>query len=298
VTAEDICPSPRPAALKIAEALAPTSMIVLPLVVGPRALGAVSLVKSEGSPAFIDKDLVTLERFAAQLAGLAEANRLRTALKAAERRADDFLSKLVHELRNPLAPLKHAVQILRIKGNEAETRAWAQEMMERQVGQLVSSIERCIGASLEIEAQPEPAALEAQASVAPAPPSATPSVPSKRRRVLVVDDNQDVAQSLAMVVDLCGHDVEVAHDGPAALSKAKAAPPDVVFLDIGLPGMDGYEVARAMRAEAKLNQAVLVALTGYGTEEAKRKSAEAGFNHHLLKPVSLELVESLLVFDQ
>jgi CheY-like chemotaxis protein len=116
---------------------------------------------------------------------------------------------------------------------------------------------------------------------------------SGARRILVVDDNRDAAESLAVMLRLMGHGVETAHSGPAALALAPALAPDVVLLDIGLPGMDGYEVARRLRAAGE-PQPVLIAVTGYGQEEDRRRSREAGCDHHLVKPVDHEDLERVI----
>ncbi len=120
-----------------------------------------------------------------------------------------------------------------------------------------------------------------------------PSRPSGHR-LLVVDDNQDAAVSLAMLLRLQGHEVRVAHTGPAALEMTKGYVPDVVFLDIGMPGMDGYEVARRLRQQPGLENVVLAALTGWGQQEDRRRTAEAGFDHHLVKPPEPKAVDSVL----
>ncbi len=114
------------------------------------------------------------------------------------------------------------------------------------------------------------------------------------RRVLVVDDNVDSAESLALLLRLKGHEVETAHDGPAALEKAGSFHPEVVLLDIGLPGLDGYQVASRLRQRRRTARALLVAVTGYGQEEDQRLSREAGFDHHLTKPVDLPVIYALL----
>jgi CheY-like chemotaxis protein len=113
-------------------------------------------------------------------------------------------------------------------------------------------------------------------------------------RLLVVDDNRESAITLAMLLRLEGHEVWVAHDGRTALELAKAHSPDMVFLDIGMPGMDGYEVAREIRKIPEAEKSVLTAVTGWGQQEHRRRTAEAGFNHHLVKPIDLKVVESLL----
>ena len=122
-----------------------------------------------------------------------------------------------------------------------------------------------------------------------------PSLPlSSGHRLLVVDDNRDAADSLAMLLKLQGHEVRVAHSGPAALEITKDYAPDVVFLDIGMPGMDGYEVARRLRQQPGLEKVVLAALTGWGQQEDRRRTAEAGFDHHLVKPPEPKAVEGVL----
>jgi len=120
---------------------------------------------------------------------------------------------------------------------------------------------------------------------------------SDARRVLVVDDNRDSAETIAMLVELWGHQVRVVHDGRAALATLTEAPdwlPDVVLLDIGLPGIDGYEVARRLRREPSLDGILMVAMTGYGQERDRELSREAGFDHHLVKPVDPAKLQALL----
>jgi CheY-like chemotaxis protein len=113
--------------------------------------------------------------------------------------------------------------------------------------------------------------------------------------LLVVDDNKDAAVSLAMLLRLQGHEVRVAHDGPSALELATSYHPDMVFLDIGMPGMDGYEVARRLRQQPGLENTVLAALSGWRQQEDRRRSKEAGFNHHLVKPLEPKALDELLV---
>jgi two-component system CheB/CheR fusion protein len=112
-------------------------------------------------------------------------------------------------------------------------------------------------------------------------------------RVLIVDDNVDTAAGMVRLLKLLGHQVAIAHDGPAALDAARRHRPDVVLLDIGLPGMDGYEVARALRHEG-FTDALLIAVSGYGQDEDFKRSQAAGFNHHLVKPVDFDSLIMLL----
>jgi CheY-like chemotaxis protein/anti-sigma regulatory factor (Ser/Thr protein kinase) len=125
------------------------------------------------------------------------------------------------------------------------------------------------------------------------PPEAAPS-----RRILAVDDNVDAVESLAMLLRIQGHDVRVAYEGTTALSLAKEFQPQVVLMDLGMPGLNGYEVARQMRTQPKLEKALLVALTGWGQEEDRRRSREAGFDLHIVKPVEPEELWELLAHPQ
>jgi PAS domain S-box-containing protein len=118
--------------------------------------------------------------------------------------------------------------------------------------------------------------------------------PPARLRVLVVDDNADAADSLVALLEALGHTTWVARDGPEGLQVALDAQPDLVLLDIGLPGMSGYEVARAIRRKQGVRQIVLIALTGWGAQSDQQQSHEAGFDQHLTKPVSLEALEQAL----
>ncbi|WP_367872094.1 PAS domain-containing protein [Luteolibacter sp. Populi] len=112
-------------------------------------------------------------------------------------------------------------------------------------------------------------------------------VPRKGLRMLIVDDNRDSAESMALLQELSGHKTCVAHDGPAAILAAADFRPEVVLLDIGLPGMDGYEVARQLRQMPSLAGAFLVALTGYGSSEDRDRATNSGFDEHLVKPADL-----------
>ncbi len=113
-------------------------------------------------------------------------------------------------------------------------------------------------------------------------------------RLMVVDDNRDAADNLAMLLRLHGHEVQVAYDGPAGLQLAADSRPELVFLDIGMPGMDGYEVARRLRQIPGLEKVALAALTGWGQQEDRRRTADAGFDHHLVKPPEPTALERLL----
>jgi CheY-like chemotaxis protein len=114
------------------------------------------------------------------------------------------------------------------------------------------------------------------------------------KRVLVVEDQTDAGNLLGKVLQGWGHQVRIVHDGHAALEAAEHFRPDVVLLDIGLPGMDGYQVAERLRARPNLQRTVLIAITGYGQEEDRDRSQQAGFHRHLVKPVDPPFLEELL----
>jgi len=123
------------------------------------------------------------------------------------------------------------------------------------------------------------------------PAAAAPEPPEL---VLVVDDNVDAADSLAVLLRMRGHEVRVAHDGPAALLLAEEVRPAIVLMDVGLPGMDGYEVCRRMRAATGAD-ARIIAMTGYGQERDRQRAREAGFDAHAVKPVEFAELAKLLI---
>jgi PAS domain S-box-containing protein len=125
-------------------------------------------------------------------------------------------------------------------------------------------------------------------------PPPAPVATARARRVLIVDDNEDAAESLAALVAVLGHEPMVLHDGREALGVATEQRPDLMLLDIGLPGMDGFEIARRLRGMPEFDGVTLVACTGYGRDEDVRRMGEAGFDRHLVKPVSADELEALL----
>jgi signal transduction histidine kinase len=407
-----------------------------------RNVGLIQLSdKCEGD--FIEEDEAILVQLA-QMASVALENaRLVQDLRDSDRRKDEFLATLAHELRNPLAPIRNAIEVLRMTGSLDPTTQTAHEMIDRQINQLVRLVDDLLDVSritrgklplrkerVELAAAvrsavetarplieaagheftlilpPEPVFLDADlvrlaqvvanlltnaakytdkgghirltaeqqgdqivlsvkdtgigiaadhlprvfdmfSQVASAIDRSQGGLgiglslvkglvqmhggtvdarseglgkgsefvvrlplgkPCGRqfqaghangnrqpgRRVLVVDDNRDAADSLGMLLRLLGHQAQVAHDGPAALEAADKLRPDVMLLDIGLPGMNGYEVARRIRDKPWGRGIVLVATTGWGQEEDKRRAAEVGFDHHLTKPVALADLQRLI----
>jgi DNA-binding response OmpR family regulator len=117
---------------------------------------------------------------------------------------------------------------------------------------------------------------------------------SLRLRILVIEDNRATADSLCMLLELSGHEVHVAYDGLAGVRAARQWTPQVVLCDIGLPGLDGYGVAAELRSQAATAQARLIAVTAYGSEEARKRSAAVGFERHFVKPVDPDELRGLL----
>jgi two-component system CheB/CheR fusion protein len=138
-------------------------------------------------------------------------------------------------------------------------------------------------------------ALPASAAVLPNPPREPQLMAaSKPLRILLVEDNHDAAESFSILLGLGGHDVRVAHDGAVALATVEGFSPDVAFIDVGLPGIDGYELAPLLRAHPRCRGSMLIALTGYGREDDKRRASQSGFDHHMTKPVDLAAIDRLL----
>ena len=142
--------------------------------------------------------------------------------------------------------------------------------------------------------------LPTAVTAAAEPASAPPKLPAAERtgqsgkRVLVVDDNVDAAQGLARLLKIRGHIIELAYDGETAVEKARAFAPASILLDIGLPGLSGYEVASQLRTEPCCRDATIIAISGYGQEEDRRRSKESGIDHHLVKPVDFDEIKRLL----
>jgi two-component system CheB/CheR fusion protein len=128
----------------------------------------------------------------------------------------------------------------------------------------------------------------------PVPAPATPRAEVAGRRILVIEDNVDGADMLRTLLEIEGHEVQVACDGPSGLAVAAGSPPDIILCDVGLPGMNGYAVAHAVRADERLRRAYLVALSGYALPEDLQRAADAGFDTHLAKPASVEKLRAVL----
>ena len=141
---------------------------------------------------------------------------------------------------------------------------------------------------------PLPPAASANEGSAPLAETGDAAVASQHRRILVADDNQDSAISMAMLFELMGHEVRTARDGQQAVEVARTFRPELVLLDIGMPRLSGLEACRRIRAEPWSKSAVMVALTGRGQADDRLRSLEAGFDHHLVKPVDMAVLEAML----
>jgi PAS domain S-box-containing protein len=425
------------------------SAMVVPLLIGQRRLGTLSFYYSVSGRHHTTEDLRLAEELARRAALTVENAKLYSQLRETDRRKDEFLATLSHELRNPLSPIRNALVIMKQPEAGPALHDRVREMMERQVAHMgrllddlldVSRINRgwielrkevvdlaaLVGRAVEavrplleerrhelsVSLPPEPVRLSGDptrleqlltnllnnsakytdpggqvwltverdrqeivvrvrdtgigiaADVLPrifdlfvqgqhgldrsqggvgigltlarrlvelhggriearspglgrgseftvrlpalAEPAGRPGAPLASgdhsapapvtsHRVLVVDDNVDAAESLAMFLRLSAQEVRVAYNGPDALAQAATFQPELVILDIGLPGMDGYEVAKRLRAHPVNHDALLVALTGWGQDEDRRRSRAAGFDHHLVKPVDPATLQRFLV---
>jgi PAS domain S-box-containing protein len=430
--------------LNLIRSLGLRSYICVPLVVSGNPLGVLTFATAESGRAYNQADLALANDLAYRAGVAIENTQLYQALRDADRRKDEFLATLAHELRNPLAPIRNGLEVLRLAGANSEMAEQSRSMMDRQLNQMVRLVDDLMDVSritrnkLELRKErvslatviksavetslplieqaghwfslalpSEPIYLDADltrlaqvfsnllnnaARYTPAggtisltgrigegsvevrvkdnglgisadalpkvfemfsqvdsnreraqgglgigltlvrrlvemhggsvearsegsgrgsefivrlpivnradPPilaAADEGLSAKnKRRILVVDDNVDSAMSLRMMLDLLGHESAIAHDGLAALEVAEKFQPDVILLDIGLPTLNGYEVCRRIREQPWSQQMAIIALTGWGQDEDRRRSSEAGFDHHLIKPVERASLEKLL----
>jgi signal transduction histidine kinase len=420
------------------------SVLITPLVGRGRVMGALSLATGPSGRRYDSSDRALAEDLAGRAAIAIDNARLYREVQEADHRKNEFLSMLAHELRNPLAPIRNAVHLLRLRGGQEPELNAIRDLIDRQVQQLVRLVDDLLDISRitrgKIRLQNEPlsvAAVVAQAvetsrplidarrqtltvtlpdeplqvqgdpvrlaqvlgnllnnaakyteeggkialtaaregdevvlrvrdsgvgipadmlasifelftqvehsldrsqgglgigltlvrrlvemhggrvqavsggagqgseftvrlplltevnPCAPPPNGAAHGASGDTCRILVVDDNIDAADSLATLLRMAGHDVHVCHDGADALAAVPRFRPEVVLLDIGLPGIDGYEVARRLRRQPETQEALIVALTGYGLEEDVRRSHAAGFDHHFVKPADLAALSAL-----
>ena len=214
------------------------------------------------------------------------------ALRESSQRKSEFLAMLAHELRNPLAPIRSGLEVLVHAGGDAAIQRSAIETMQRQVAHMV----RMVDDLLDVSRIRLPAldAAAAQADAGAPEPRVQPHAGGAPRRILVVDDNHDATESLALLLQLDGHETRAVYDGLEALDVAQSFQPEIVLLDIGLPGLNGYEVARRLRQRPGGEHLLLVALTGWGQDDDRERTRAAGFDEHLVKPVDPALLDHAL----
>jgi signal transduction histidine kinase len=421
------------------------SFICVPLVVSGTPFGVLTFATAESGRTYTDADLALAKDLALRAAVAVENARLYAELREADRRKDEFLATLAHELRNPLAPIRNALRVMRLAGDDGSVAEESREMMERQLAQMVrlvddlldvsritrdklelrkervalaAAIESAVetsrplieqmGHHLTVALPPEPVHLDADATrlaqvfanllnnsakytergglirlsaelcegrvvvrvrdngvgipaeampwlfemfsqvdrnleraqgglgigltlvkrlvemhggvvyavsegagrgsefvvelpvgeCVPEPEESSADdggqAVAPKRRILVVDDNRDSATSLSMMLSLMGNETRTAHDGLEAVEAAAAFRTDVILLDIGLPKLNGYDACRRIREQSNGCRPVVVACTGWGQVEDRRRTTEAGFDHHLVKPLDPDALQELL----
>ncbi len=420
------------------------SYIGVPLTVRGKTLGVITFINSESEHRYDHIDLAVAEDLVSRAAIAIENAQLYRELREADRRKDEFLATLAHELRNPLAPIRNGLEVMRLSGSENSVVAETRSMMERQLNQMIRLVDDLLDVSritrdkldlkkqrvelavvvhsavetsrplieqaghiLSVTLPPTPIYLDADltrlaqvfsnlltnsAKYTPSgghiwlitegfdkevavtvrdnglgiPAESLPNIfrmfsqvdrnleraqgglgigltlvrrlvemhggtvearsdgpgqgseftvrlpvlkstqqtaalqgeesagAAARRRILVVDDNRDSAMTLGMMLKLMGNDIQTAHDGLAAVEAAERFRPDMILLDIGLPKLNGYDACRRIREQPWSRGMEIVALTGWGQEEDRRRSKEAGFDDHLVKPVELAILQKLL----
>lgn len=185
--------------------------------------------------------------------------------------------RFVHDLRNCLASMRAGANLLQNPNASPEIVAKVASSLQSQIREMVGLVDHFVGKR------------SAQQSV----PSSAKG-PTDALTVLVADDNADAANTLAMCLRLEGHKVAIAFDGRQAMDLAAANPPDVMLLDIGMPTLDGYEVARTVRAQPWGEKTRLIAVTGWMSQEDRERARLAGFHAHLSKPIDMDLLQRLL----
>jgi PAS domain S-box-containing protein len=448
LVADDVETDPRTAASAASfAALGIGAVIIMPVKYQHRWVSALCCVSRERR-AWRADELHLMQDLTARVWPLIEQARASQALRDADRRKDEFLAMLAHELRNPLAPIRNAAQVLKLVGSADAHQQWAREVIERQTQhlmrlvddlldvsritqgkvtlareplELATILQRAVEASrplidarrhqLTVELPPDPVRLEGDltrlvqvvgnllnnaakytdeggdlrlegaqedgeavirvrdngmgvpadllphvfdlftqadrsldrsqgglgigltlvrrlvelhggrvearsggsgqgsefivrlpaeaplgtAAEAMAGAEGEPALPAPQGlKILVVEDNVDSAEMMRFMLELAGHEVRTAYDGREALETARTFQPQAVLCDIGLPGMNGYEVAARLREQPAFQRTPLIALTGYGQEEARRRAEAAGFDHHLVKPVEPDALGELL----
>ena len=220
-----------------------------------------------------------------------------TSLREADRRKTELLDTLAHELRNPLAALRSGADLLKRQPNLTAELTWASDVIDRQTALMARLLDQLLHLDVSTDSTARHAVSDEKTAPAVIPAVARPraaSVNGSARRILVVDDNMDAASSLALLLGLAGHETHAAFDGEEAIERAEEVRPDVILLDLGLPKLSGYDVCRQIRERPWGNQVTVIALTGWGQDADRRKTRDAGFDHHIVKPIEHSRLMELL----
>lgn len=209
-------------------------------------------------------------------------------LEQAALRKEAFLGSLAQELRAPLVPLRNSVSVLKLTTTD-ERSLHALQLMERQLMRLARMIDD-LGSGRTGNGK---LSVGGAASAPANQPQRVAPVSTDLPRILIVDDNRDAAESLGLLLQMLGASVLVADDGPSALRAIGSFRPGVVMVDIGMPGMDGFEVASRIRERTEWNEITLIALTGWGQESDRSFIQAAGFAHHVIKPAEIGALQTL-----
>jgi CheY-like chemotaxis protein len=201
---------------------------------------------------------------------------------------EESLALLNHDLRNALGSIASALQVLSHEGYLSPLAEQAGKTIERQVEQLTHLADQLSGL----------AGVPNKRDDARRPTLTDELDQMPTRKILVVDDNKDAADSAGMLLALWGHQVKVAYDGPSAIAVARDYQPELCLIDLGMPGMDGFAVAGALRQESALRDARLVAMTGFDREVERKSSRDAGFDNFLVKPVEVTALRAILAEDR
>ena len=252
----------------------------LPLLVDKRRMGVVGL-GYPGPREFTPSDRALLHDLCRQASTALDRSRLLHRAEQADRARDDFLAMLGHELRNPLSPIVTSLQLIRLRAKES-SHGRELEVIERQVRNLVRIVDDFVDVS------------RITAGRVRIDPERVETAMSGRARILIVDDNVDGASVLAEGLRELGYSAMVAHDPASALHTASSLYPDFALIEIGLPSIDGYELARELRLRDTLRGLRFIAITGFGSDADRRRSKDAGFEAHLVKPVELAMVDRTL----
>lgn len=271
------------------------AFVTVPLTIGGVRCGAFT-ISFEGAHRFTREERESILAIARSCEQALERAQLyvteataRREAEAVSRAKDTFVAMAGHALRNRISPMLTALEVMRLSGRREDV--LEREIIERQAQELVALIDELLavasGTALDTGI-PRPRKFPKGSGLEPSRTS------TRSLRVLVVEDNADMAFLLGNLLRTLGHDPLIAHDGPSALACAERDRPHLVLLDLGLPGMDGFELVRRLREQPSFGDVPVVAVTGYDQASDRARTREAGFVEHLVKPVDLEQLYAIV----